>query len=236
MTRAQALRIVGAVPAGYYGPVYYRLAEDMFASAERNDLRWNEPAARLDRAFDFTNRLTGYRSLLDGSGQLLDEWKDGLRAALTGTKPRRREFDVRGVYVLVSDRVFLAITELEPIGHPAIPVAVARDDGSIERWHALLTYAAHIGDPLCPEANRLEPIVYTDGSNGYSNPSWLMDRSGKAGHFGYLNRAAITDRHLFHGSNGVHYLSPDLFARLQPFGDIFPRSNILIPIGVAGEG
>ena len=53
-------------------------------------------------------------------------------------------------------------------------------------------------------------------------------------HFGYLDRETVRDHQWFKGTDTNHILSPELFERLRPFGDIFEKWFVALPIGMAG--
>jgi hypothetical protein len=226
-------RVKGEVPEDYSGPVYHRLAEDMFAPVGKPAFRWADDKLRLERAFNTRDRLNGYRALLDGSGKLLPEWHVPLKAKILGDRPLREEYAPADPYTRLSERVYDAITSLEPSSHVFVPIDATRDDGTVERYYAMFMAGAKLGQVLHPDVNKLERIVYPDGTSDWSDPRWLSPASPDRDHFGYLDKAKIGDRHLFEGSSGVVCFSPDLFGRIAVFGDVLPKFYYFVPIGTA---
>lgn len=243
MARASALRTGGEVPETYSGPVYYRLSENLHApSRGRRSFRFDEPQSRIDRLYHPGNRWMSIKTsgiLLDPDGGLLPEWQVPLKASVAAGKPEREEMLIGDPAIRVSERVHDAIVSLEPGRHLCLAIDVARPDGRTERQY-LLYLTGQLYDPpaLHPACNRLDPMRYADGTVGYHKPEWASRGSRDRFRFGYLDPDVVADRHFFSVSHldNAKVLSPQLFAKLEPFGDIYPALYDLVPIGVASPG
>jgi hypothetical protein len=137
----------------------------------------------------------------------------------------------------MSERVYDALLSLEGGKHHAFPIDITRKDGSIERRYQVFfdRNAFFVERELHPKANNLGPASQQFQLAGYRyhSPTWLMSKWDD--HFGYLDKAVIGGRHWFKGAATNHYVSPELFAKIQPMGDIFEKWDLAIPIGVADD-
>jgi hypothetical protein len=240
--KVRPIRTAGEVPVEYRGPVYWRLAQyhpmtgkndepiEFLDSRERQDRLW------IDRYKMPGKDIFTSGTVFDESGQVLPEWKESLKARWTSDGPVQVEYAAGTHSARVSERVYDAIQSLEPGKHHAFPIDIFRSDGTFERrYEVFFAQDALLSErELHPAANNLRPFEKPFGPYRYQPAPWMTATSAKDHHFGYLDRETIRDRQWFKATGSNHIFSPALFEKLRPFGDIFQKWYVALPIGVAG--
>jgi len=240
--KIRPIRTAGTVPANYHGPVYWRLVQyypltgksdepiEFLDSRERQDRLW------IDRIKMPGKDIFDSGTVFDENGQILPEWKEPLKARWTSNRPVQVEYVAGTRSARVSERVYDAIRSLEPDRHHAFPIDITRSDGTIERRYELFfAQSALLGErELHPQANSLKPFEKPFGAYRYQPASWMRAAHAQDNHFGYLDREVVGDHQWFKGTDTNHIFSPTLFEKLQPFGDIFEKWFVALPIGMAG--
>jgi hypothetical protein len=239
--KVRPIRTAGEVPAGYRGPVYWRVAEYHPLTGPGDErIEFLERPERLDRLWIDRYKMPGKDiftsgTVFDENGELLPEWKEPLKARWKNSpKPVRVEYASGEHSARVSERVYDAIQSLEPGKHHAFAIDVSRTDGKVDRrYQVFFAQDAWLAErELHPAANNLSRFEAPYEAYGYRPASWMI--SVTENHFGYLDRETIGDRHWFKGTGTNHILSPALFEKLKPFGDIYEKWDVALPIGMAG--
>jgi hypothetical protein len=239
----KTMRTAGAVPPGYDGPVYWRVMEyHLVRGASGEPLEFTDSRERRDRLWIDRYKMPGKDiftagTVFDASGQILPEWREPIKARWTKPGPVRVEFYPSIYSARVSERVWAVMEALEPGRHHAFPIDILCTDGTIERrYEVFFARDALVGGrEMHPEANDLKPATRPEGLFRYQAPMWLSEGTGGEDRFGYLDQSVVGGMHWFKGTDTNQYFSPELFAQLKPLGDIFPKWDVVLPVGLAGQ-
>src|SRR5262245_13643755 len=97
-TTVKPMRTAGEVPAGYHGPVYWRVAEyHGVAGPSAEHIEFTDPQERLDRLWIDRYKMPGKDiftsgTVFDADGQVLPEWKEPVKARWRHARPCRVEY------------------------------------------------------------------------------------------------------------------------------------------------
>ena len=240
--KLKLIRTAGAAPAEYRGPVYWRVVQyHPVVGASGEPIEFLDSRERQDRLWIDRYKMPGKDiftsgTVFDENGQVLPEWKEPLKARWTSDRPVRVEYAAGIHSARMSERVYDAVQSLEPGKHHAFPIDVSRSDGTIERrYEVFFAQDALLAErELHPVANNLHPFEKPFGAYRYRPALWMSAAYAQDHHFGYLDRETVGDHHWFKGSDTNHIFSPALFEKLRPFGDIFVKWDVALPIGMAG--
>jgi hypothetical protein len=240
--RVKPIRTAGQAPADYRGLVYWRVAQYHLMTGRADErIEFLDSRDRQDRLWIDPHKMPGKNiftsgTVFDENGQVLPEWKEPLKARWTTNRPVRVEYAAGTHSARVSERVYDAIQSQEPGKHHAFQIDVSRSDGTIERRYELFfAQDALLAElELHPAANNLRPFEKPFGAYRYAPAPWMSAACATDNHFGYLDRETVRDHHWFKGTGTNHILSPALFEKLRPFGDIFEKWFVALPIGIAG--
>ncbi len=231
------VRTKGEVPAGYTGPIYWRLV--MYRPSLQVSPDKISYIGETDRFGRFTDiRISGENIFSSGrafdqDGQLLPELRRPLKAVRKSDVPVRVEYVAEIYSARMSERVFDAIDSLEPGRHLVFPIDVTPTSGAIERSYQVFfaeDSQFHGMQDWDPAANELKPIP---GKPGWHHiPIWSGPGGVDQDRFVYLKTSAVDGRNWFKGVGSNHEFSPELFSKLEMFGDIYHRDDMMIPMGV----
>lgn len=237
------LRIVGDIPEGYAGPIYYRIIENQsgpyFTDKFEVDAESAERRALLHDPRNKDRNILTSGLVLDPEGKVLPEWQAPLKYNILQDKPLSFEFMPGG---LTSERVHDVIEALDPGKHVFIPIDARWPDGRIERLYSMKWGAdffnADVSTPvLNPKLSHLELGTYTNGVKYYKHPDWIMGREVALNpfHFGFLNQNLIGNLNLFAAEilNNAAVLSEPLMTELRKFGNVFHGADWYVRMGIA---
>jgi hypothetical protein len=239
------MRKAGEVPGDYQGPVYWRVCQYGVALMTGNG---GEPIVSIEgverngRSLWREPSIYASGDVFDENGEIFPEWREPLKAKWNTDQPIRVEYSRGKHFARVSERVLDAIESLEPGMHPAFPIDIYAPSGRVDRrYHVFFAQDALLTErELHVAANNLEmlPSSASDPSIGdrvrYRTPFWMGTSGALDHHFGYLDRLVVGDRHWFKGTDTNHIFSTELFAKLEPMGDIFLKWDMALPMGIAG--
>lgn len=218
-----ALVVVGALPADYRGPVYYRLAQFEHVNPS---YPISGGGARENKLWDRDNvPALIFKSgiITDSEGRLLPEWQTPLKMRRKPSPVRPAEFIPSSPCTLVSARVHAAIEALEPGKHIFVPIDAVRADGTVERYYYLYAPRAVVHNPLHISANRL--TAAPEGGPGvYRENPWNVMVDDR---IWYLDAKKIGTQHLIENSSFI--FSAEL---AESIGNVYPRGYSLVPMGV----
>ncbi|KQP13454.1 hypothetical protein [Methylobacterium sp. Leaf93] len=237
------MRTAGVVPPDYDGPVYWRVMQyHLVSGASDEPIAFTDDPARLDRLWIDWNKMPGKSiftsgTVFDEDGAILPEWKQPIKAKWTKPGPVRVEYSPGRYSARVSERVLDAIESVEPGRHHVFPIDVRCTDGTIERRYQIFFAQDAFVDGIeaHPVANALEPLPKPVGVYRFRPPTWLYAFDIDEDQFGYLDRSVVGGMRWFKGTATNHYFSPDLFSKLRPMGNIFPKWDVALPIGMAAD-
>ncbi|WP_019903416.1 hypothetical protein [Methylobacterium sp. 77] len=239
--KIKPMRTAGAVPPTYDGPVYWRVTQyHPVVGASGEPIAFTDDPARIDRLwidrFKTGKDIFTSGTVFDEDGAILPEWKEPIKAKWTKPGRVRVEYSPGEYSTRVSERVLDAIEAVEPGRHHVFPIDVRCTDGTIERrYEIFFAQDAFVeGREAHPIANALEPLPKPVGVYRFNPPMWLSALAIDKDQFGYLDRSVVGGMQWFKGTSTNHYFSPDLFSKLRPMGDIFPKWDVALPIGMAG--
>jgi len=227
VTTIKPPRIKGEPPSGYDGPLWYRL---------RSTYPF-DPRYPFSIPTKLGNRLYGDNSgkriftsgeIIDSEGNFIPPFDKPVPCKKTAKSPKHPAEFIGGTGNIISDRVYRAITSLNPSDQIFVPLDVANQDGSIERWYMMYFGNSALDHFLDPIANELELGVNSAGKPFYRTPTWLSDR--KSDRFPYLDGSIIAGRNLFSSFGGAPYFSEKL---IELMGDVFDERQFLMPVGIA---
>jgi hypothetical protein len=227
MTTFKPPRIKGEPPPGYDGPLWYR---------PRSTYPF-DPRYPFSIPTKLGNRLYGDNSgkriftsgeIVDPDGNLIPPFDRPVPCKKTAKSPKHPPEFIGGTGNIISDRVYRAITSLNPSDQIFVPLDVANLDGSTERWYMMYFGSSALYNFLDPTMNDIELKTSASGSVFHNIPQWLDDRSSTR--FPYLDADVVAGRNLFSSFGGAPYFSEKL---IELIGDVFDERQFLMPVGVA---
>lgn len=222
-------RILGEVPPGYHGPIYYRLYVSNYRLPNFSQkLRFED--MKLARAFEgVLTTWAGLRvapTLFGPDKALLPPFREPIKCRWKSGTPRVPEL-AQGMFTIVSSRVHDEIEALEPARNIFIPLDI--DTGSdVERRYIFYPYKESTSTVTAPIASGIPYFVRDDGSIfvEWGSPPARDPR------FIFINSDVIDGRHVYWGGNEGLIFSQALIRRL---GDVFLKNEFLIPCGLVSE-
>lgn len=220
-------RIVGDLPAGYGGKVFYRTVNKLslpgkrglveFVKIEKKKTGGTDAAARLSSFGTLADAKRNYPDMFDASGALKEEWRQPLRASRKARFPADWDHYDSGFLQLVSPQVKDAIEAVEPGVHLFVPLDITGEapEDTLRLYISKLGHGGMGFVALSPQSNPKQD--YFGDIPGKVTESFL-----------YLDRRKIAGMHWFWCEVGPVY-SAELVEKL---GDILPESVFYVPVGV----
>jgi hypothetical protein len=229
-------RISGQVPAGYSGPIFYRIG---------NYLKPNPPSKVLFDYLKFpgrdvkgVNRIVGlvvrdaisdtskYTTYLNEDGHVEPEWSIPIRAVPKANyREDWPEFSINNV-MLVSERLKNCIEKYEKHNHAFVTVNVESAEGEL-LFKAFVMVGGNAIDAVDYVVSGIVPSKVFPGGKA----SWLPRIALPSNEFCHLKRSLVEGRHHFWDEKLGHVWSQQIVDEL---GDILPKEFLFIPMGVTG--
>ena len=230
--------ILGEIPAGYEGPIYYRTVTSQAGFSFCDKLRSDEADPR-EKELLAGRPFTGERrpaELVDPEGRLLPKWQRPLKGYIRQSVP--------GGFTRAYVRDI--IEELDPGKHIFLPHDMQWDDGRVERfysmeWTRIDCFQRLDERPfLDAEKNGLAFRDFPNGRRAYTCPNWTgICLARKASEvdatFGYIDADVIGDLHFAQVEllQNETVISDPLLQRLLQHGNPFRKDTFLVRMGVA---
>lgn len=236
--------ILGEIPAGYDGPIYYRtVTSSGFSFADK--LRSDEADPR-EKELLAGRPFTGERrpvELVDPAGRLLPKWQQPLKGYIRQSNPLSFDWIPGGwTRAYVRD----IIEELDPGKHIFLPHDMQWDDGHVERfysmeWTKIDFFGRHDERPFLDlEKNGLTFVDFDNGPRVYTCPNWTgsfvsRKASDVDATFGYIDADVIGELHFARVEllQNQTVISDALLQRLLQHGNPFRPNIFLVRMGVA---
>ena len=243
-SNAKPVPILGEIPAGYQGPIYYRTVTSKgFSFTDKIDVDKTDPRIKellAGRPFTGERRPA---ELVDPAGRLLPKWQRPLKGYIRQSVPLSFDWLPGGwTRAYVRD----IIEELDPYKHIFLPRDMQWDDGHVERfysmeWTEIDFFGRHDERPFLDiQKNGLTFVDFDNGQRVYTCPSWVRSfASRKASDvdatFGYIDAEVIGDLHFARVEllQNEKVISDPLLQRLLQHGNPFPKDTFLVRMGVA---
>lgn len=243
-SNSKPVPILGEIPAGYDGPIYYRTVTSKGFNF-RDKLAFDETDPRIKELLA-GRPYTGERrpaELVDPAGRLLPKWQRPLKGYIRQSVPLSFDWLPGG---LTRAYVRDIIEELDPSKHIFLPRDMEWDDGRVERfysmeWTRIDCFQRLDERPfLDAEKNGLTFRDFPNGRRAYTCPSWTgICLARKASEvdatFGYIDADVIGDLHFARVEllQNQIVISDPLLQRLLQHGNPFPKDTFLVRMGVA---
>lgn len=237
--------ILGEIPAGYDGPIYYRTVTSQAGFSFRDKLAFDETDPRIKELLG-GRPFTGERrppELVDPTGHLLPKWQRPLKGYIRQSVPLSFDW-IPGGFTRAYVRDI--IEELDPYKHIFLPRDMQWDDGRVERfytmeWTRIDCFQRLDARPfLDAEKNGLTFRDFPNGRRAYTCPNWTgICLARKASEvdatFGYIDVDVIGDLHFAQVEllQNETVISDPLLQRLLQYGNPFRPSIFLVRMGVA---
>lgn len=236
--------ILGEIPAGYEGPIYYRTVTSQGGFSFCDKLHSDEADPR-EKELLAGRPFTGERrpaELVDPEGRLLPKWQRPLKGYIRQSVPLSFDWIPGGwTRAYVRD----IIEELDPGKHIFLPHDMQWDDGRVERfysmeWTRIDCFQRLDERPfLDAEKNGLAFRDFPNGRRAYTCPNWTgICLARKASEvdatFGYIDADVIGDLHFAQVEllQNETVISDPLLQRLLQHGNPFRPSVFLVRMGV----
>jgi hypothetical protein len=227
-------RISGQVPAGYSGPIFYRISNmqkplgkvlsDYLKFPGRDVRERNKIVGLMDNGSIAS--ISEFSSYLDEHGNVDKGWSTPIRAvAKANYRDHWPEFSPHTM-ILVSERLKKIIEKYEKDNHAFVAVEVESHTGE-QMFRAFVMVGGVAVDAVDYLASGIVPSkVYPNGK-----ASWVALIALPRNEFCYLTREKIVGRHHVWDEKLGHVWSQQIVDEL---GDILPKEFLFIPMGVTG--
>lgn len=236
--------ILGEIPAGYDGPIYYRTVTSKgFSFHDKLAVDQTDPRIKELLA---GRPFTGERRpavLVDPEGRLLPKWQQPIKGYIHQSTPLSFDW-IPGGFTRAYVRDI--IEELDPGKHIFLPHDMQWDDGHVERfysmeWTRIDCFQRLDERPfLDAEKNGLTFRDFPNGRRAYTCPNWTgICLARKASEvdatFGYIDADVIGDLHFAQVEllQNQIVISDPLLQRLLQHGNPFRPNVFLVRMGVA---
>jgi len=222
---------LGTLPPDYQGPIFYRILETVGANKKSTGQHIKFEQRQLAQALAgadlvmVAHRME--RRLFDEDGQLLPHFRSALQARVASGAPSVWPEWLFGVIEIVSERVRIAIEDLQPGKHLFVPIDVRKRDGGVSRKYAFFIMRDTTRPVLALAPNG---IAYTLAPSG--NPLWQAPEWLRTDRFAYLNLNVVRGAAVDFDSRTGLILSDGLVSKL---GDVFPKGVSLVRMGAVEE-
>ena len=229
-------RIAGTIPAGYTGPIFYRMSNyskpwppsnvlSDYLKFPGRDVRATNRIVSLGSRNAIIDRST-FTSYVDDQGNVEAEWSTPIRAVTKANyKEQWPEFSFAPI-TLVSERVKEIIEKYERQDHAFVAMDVESSKGDfLSRVFVMVRGVAL--DAVDYIASSIVPVkVYPGGK-----ASWEVTVALPRDEFAYLHREKVQGLHHFWDEKLQHVWSQEVVAEL---GDVLPKEYVFVPMGVTG--
>ena len=237
--------ILGELPAGSDGPIYYRIVQSQAGFGYPDKLAFDDTDPRF-KELSPRHQFTGERrpaALVDPAGRLLPKWQQPFKGFIRQSVPLSFDW-IPGGFTRAYVRDI--IEELDPSKHIFLPHDMQWDDGRIERFYSIVFTRIDCFQRLDErpfldaEKNGLAFRDFPNGRRAYTCPNWTgICLARKASEvdatFGYIDADVIGDLHFAQVEllQNETVISDPLLQRVLQHGNPFRKGTFLVRMGVA---